>query len=231
MATIRAVSGDAVELDKSKLDLLMAGVTAALSFAGTEHAANQIRESTGDVQEAALSGSLIVGDGGFNQVAAAVQLIALRKIFPASLGMLNGNVGIQVAVGLLRTGDKIDDRIRERFKFFSRTVLDAEGSGLDPFIKVRILEDGSLMPPLDLTRRDAEIIDAVGRLHIGKAVVERLPLVRDELLCHIADVAPEQLIRNADLARFKRLGIVLRGMVQYRSSLKGPVFYFIRYFH
>ena len=67
------------------------------------------------------------------------------------------------------------------------------------------------MPPLDLPRRDAEIIDAVGRLHIGKAVVERLPLVRDELLCHIADAAPEQLIRNADLARFKRLGIVLHG--------------------
>lgn len=201
---IRAVPRHTVQLDKGKLNLLMAGAAAALAFAGAEHAADQIREAARHIQQAALAGGLVVGDGGFDQVAAAVKLVSLRQILPAVFRMLNGDVGIEIAVVLLRAGNEIDRLVRQALKLGSRTILNTERHGFNPFVEVGILENGALVASLPLPRRDAEIIQTMGRFHIRQAIVEGFPLVGNDLFRHIAHIAAEELVRNADLVRLQR---------------------------
>ena len=201
---IGAVARDAVELDERKLELLMAGIAAALALARAEHAAHQIGEAARDVEQGPLAGGLEVGDGGFNEVTAALELVPLREILPAVFRMLNGDVGVQIAVRLLRAGDKRDRLVSQRLKGAACSVLNAVGDGLDPFVEVGVLENGALMASLQLACRNTEIVKTMRRLHVGEAVIKRFPLVGDELLRHVANVRAEKRVCHANLTRLER---------------------------
>lgn len=76
----------APELHERKLDLLMAGIARKLTLAVAEGLADEICELCGDVEQAALAGRVIVGDGGLDEMACAVELVALGEVLPAKLG-------------------------------------------------------------------------------------------------------------------------------------------------
>lgn len=79
----------------------MAGIARKLTLAVAEGLADEICELCGDVEQAALAGRVIVGNGGLDEMACAVELVALGEVLPAKLGMADREICIQVAVRLL----------------------------------------------------------------------------------------------------------------------------------
>ena len=75
------VAGHAIELGEAHFDDLVAGRRDVLVPA--EGIANEVGALEGDIQQRALAGGLVMGDGGLVEVAEVVKLVAARKIAPA----------------------------------------------------------------------------------------------------------------------------------------------------
>lgn len=89
----------------------MAGIARKLTLAVAEGLADEVREPGSDIEQAALAGGVIVGDGSLDEVARAVELVALGEVLPAELGMTDREIGVQVAVRLLSLPDDLDELI------------------------------------------------------------------------------------------------------------------------
>ena len=100
---VALLAGHAPELHERKLDLLMAGIARKLTLAVAEGPADEVREPGSDIEQAALAGGVIVGDGSLDEVARAVEFVALGEVLPAELGMTDREIGVQVAVRLLNS--------------------------------------------------------------------------------------------------------------------------------
>ena len=62
-------------------------------------------------KELILAGCVVVGAGSLHHMSGAVELMALEKIGPPLLFVLNGVVGVQVSVLILSIGDNVDELI------------------------------------------------------------------------------------------------------------------------
>ena len=186
----------APELHERKLDLLMAGIAGDLPLAVAEGLADEICELRGNVEQAALAGGVIVGDGGLDEVARAVELVALGEVLPAELGMADREIGVQVAVRLLGLADDLNELV-SLGNILCFAVICAIGNGLEPFIGIRIAEDNAAVLALERAAGDAEIINAEAAA-LALLAVEDLPLHGDHFLCDHARVMAEQRIRYSN---------------------------------
>ena len=186
----------APELHERKLDLLMAGIARKLALAVAEGLADKVCKLRGNVEQAALAGGVIVGDGGLDEVARAVELVALGEVLPAELGMADREIGVQVAVRLLGLPDDLDELIRlgDVLRF---AVICAISDCLEPFIGIRIAEDNAAVLTLERAASDAEIINAEAAA-LALLAVEDLPLHGNHFLCDHARVMAEQRIRYSN---------------------------------
>lgn len=182
----------------------MAGVTLAPAFAGAEHLNHQVGKFLGDVQQVALAGGLVVGDGRFDQMPAAVQLVAFGQVLSAVFGMFDGDVGVQVSVLALGQADQFNDFVGDGDVLAAGAVLDAESHRFQPFIKIGVLEDGAAVAALHLPGDNPEIVNAMRGFRAGDAVVEGLPLIGDELLAHQAHITAEKRVGDLHLIGFQR---------------------------
>src|ERR1017187_7221637 len=62
-----------------------------------------------DVQESLFARGLVVRDGSLEHVAGAVKLVTVTKVGPALARLLDREVAVEVAVGLLRGGEQADN--------------------------------------------------------------------------------------------------------------------------
>ena len=91
-------------------------------------------------------------------------------------------------------GDDGDRLLGNTLQMGVRRKRQRVAHGLQPFVHVGILKNGTLMRALGLAGGDEEVVDAMARLRAGHAVVEHLPLEGQHHVAHKAlHAAPEQI--------------------------------------
>ena len=163
------IAGRMVELNQRQLDLLMPGVSSA--FALAKHRINAVRVSGEGVEQLPLPRGLLMGHGGFHQVARTVQLVPVAQIGPARLRLHDGEVHIQIPIGLLRTDNQRSHLLDHSLRLAVRMCRQGIARGLEPLGHIGIPEDvrrvGLSRLPVELER-----VEAAGGLAL-------LVLVRD----------------------------------------------------
>ena len=184
-----------VEAEKGNLNLLMAGEAAELSL--SEAGADEIGVLLHDVEQLRLARRLIEGDRGLKHMPVAVELMALLQILPLVVGLLDGEVGVQIAVGLLGATDKRDELVRLALELLVGADGQRVGDGLKPLRDVAVLEDHAVELALLLARGNAEVLDRVALFRAGDLVAEDLLLVRDDNVHHqLLNRGPEGVVQT-----------------------------------
>ena len=100
-----------------------------------------------------------------------VKLVFFAQICPAAFGRFHDEIGIQIAVGLLRSGNQINHLIRRPFQFLVR--LDNEGicDRFQPFGNIGILKDKSVKFALFIASGNLKIFDRVARFGVRDAII------------------------------------------------------------
>ena len=132
------VPGRCGQLDQGQLDLLMAAVAAFLAFFRPEDRADVVRVAAHDVQQARLTGRLIMRDGGLDQMPGAVKFVVVPQVGPAPLGRDRREVGVQIPVRLLRPLQHSDDFIQQGVYLGVRVRRQAVRHRLHPLGDVRV---------------------------------------------------------------------------------------------
>jgi len=94
----------------------MTRITLFLFRFRTKHGVDVVRVTAYDVQEFLLSGGVVVGNSSFNQMARAVQLMIFRQFCPALTWFRHREIGVEISVGLLGFGKKVNDIICNLFQ-------------------------------------------------------------------------------------------------------------------
>ena len=160
----------------------MAGHHAGLAGAGTHLTHHAVGIFDGDVQEIALAGGLVMGDGAFHHMAQVVELVAeLLVLHPAAvagpmMGMLgiHRSGGVQVTIGLLRRGHYRENAVDIGFQLLVRIGLEHIGSALDGLVNVGVVEgiafhfEAQVHRGMHLLRRFHEILVAAFAFALGE---------------------------------------------------------------
>ena len=165
--------------------------------AGAEGGVDVVGEPAHDVQQGALAGSLVVGDAGLDHVSGAVQLVAFGQVGPALFRRLHCEIGVEVAVGLLRGADQLDGGVGIAFQGRIGMLREQVGHRFQPLGHVAILEHHAVECAVAAPGCDAEVLDRVAGFGIGDVVVERVPLVRQHYLLYQALVALSEWVGDA----------------------------------
>ena len=191
---ITLLSRGARQLQQRQLDLLVAAVTLHPVRPRAEGAIDQVREPANDLEQPALAGRLEVGDARLDEMTGHVEFVAIPKIRPAVLRLDEREVGVEVAVRLLRLRDRRDQPVE--FGVERRIGVRAQpvARRLDPLREVGILPEKAVEPPFLLARRHLEIMHAAAALRARDAVVERLPLPGNRRLAHDPRAAGEESV-------------------------------------
>ena len=151
-----------VQLNQGQLDFLMAA-SVDLST-GAKRGANVIGEPAGHVEQLALARRLMIGDRRFEEMAGAVQLMAVLDILPAIVRLDEREIGVEVAVRLLGGGDLVDDGVGAFFQAGVALAAQSVSDAFEDFVEVGIV----VQCPFVLARRqlagDREVLDPPGNL-------------------------------------------------------------------
>ena len=101
--------GDTVEFDQCQLDFLVAAVAPFL--AGSKHRCDIIHIPAQRGEQFGLAGRLKMRDGRLNQMAGTVQFVIITQVGPTFAGRHDGEIRVEIAVGLLGANDQIHHRI------------------------------------------------------------------------------------------------------------------------
>ena len=175
-------AGETVQADERHLNFFVAGVAAALVLA--EEGADEIGIFLHDVEQLRVSGGFGPRDGGLEHVTGAVELMALLQILPLVIRLLHGEIGVEVAVRLLRPSDESDEVKRLLFQLLVRVKGQRIGHGLQPLGNVAVLEDKAVEFARLLARGDPEVFDGVALLDARHGVFEHLFLEGDHNLAY-----------------------------------------------
>ena len=200
---IAPLVGGVVELDERQLDFLMAVIAAQLALGGAEDTGDLLHIAAHHVEEGALPGGAEMGDRGLQQVAGAVELVALVEVGPALPRLLHNIPGVEVAILPLGGGQQLNGAVQQFFELGVRMGLQAVGGGLHPLGKVAVLEHQADILPRIQPRGDAQVVDdptGLGALH---AVVQGLPLVGNDLLPHQLLVPGPKPVVNLDIPKWQ----------------------------
>ncbi|MCW0415765.1 hypothetical protein NB689_001519 [Xanthomonas sacchari] len=177
----------------------MPGVAVQLRGAGAEGGVDVVGEPAHDVEQGAFAGGLEVGHAGLDHVPGAVQLVALGQVGPAFLRRLHREVGVEVAVGLLRGPDQLDGGVGVALQRRIGMLCEQVGHRFQPFGHVAVLEHHAVERAVAAAGGDAEVLDGMAGFGIGDVVVERVPLVGQHHLLHQALVALPERIGDAQV--------------------------------
>ena len=121
-----------------------------------EHAAQVVCQLDRDRQQIALAGRLHVHGGGGEAVAGVIQLVVVY-VLPAPLGRVEGYLGVEVAVILLRGGDPADHLVHLPVQVrIARYTVDVSHR-LQPLVAVAVAPVGALVGALLQAGGDAEV--------------------------------------------------------------------------
>ena len=167
---VARIPGDAVQAKQRQLDLLMAGdaLHAALAEAGV----NVVHQAKDNMKQLVHARGLVQRHGGLDEVTRAVELVALEQIRPAGNGVPDGEVGVQIAVRLLRTADERDDVPHARGKRLVRLNAQGIGGSLQPFGDVAVLKHHAVKLALLLAGSHAEVFNRMGLRRAGHLVAQ-----------------------------------------------------------
>ena len=107
-AQVFGLTGGLRQLAEGELDFLVAGIAALLALAAAEDGGDGVRVAAHHVEEDARARGLVVGDGGLDEVAGAVEFVAVVEVRPALVRRDEREVAVEVAVWLLGGGDDGD---------------------------------------------------------------------------------------------------------------------------
>ena len=197
--------GGMIHPHQANFHLRVAGNT--LDFPGADVLGNVVRHPLHDLQKGILPGGFIVGNGSLHHVTGAVQLVAFQQILVSVLRLLDGEIGVQVAIRLLGPSDDVDHRVRPLFQIGVRPDGQGVGHPLQPFGHVTVLEDHAIEFSLFQSRSNAEIGHGMALFRAGDPVMENIFLVvnggvQNQLLLG----APEG-IPDGSLFQCNRLGL------------------------
>jgi hypothetical protein len=169
---VALLAGEVVELDQGQLDLLVAGGVELL--ARSEGRVDVVDELQRGVEQVALAGRLVVGDGGLDQVAGTVQLVPHTTIRPTLLGRRKREIRVEVPVGLLGGDDALDQLIDVGFQLRITLVHQRVGRPLDHLVHVRVVEEVALELAVDFAGRLVEIAQPARFVALLETVRQRV---------------------------------------------------------
>ena len=129
-----------IELDQRKLDFLMPAIAALLALARPEGRGDVVDVAQHDVEQPAPAGGLEIGDGAFQHVAGAIELVIVAEVGPALLRLAPDIPAVEIAVGQLRLREMLDDGFDLRLDVGVAPVRQRIARRLDPFADVGIPE-------------------------------------------------------------------------------------------
>ena len=132
------IAGRAIQLDERHLDLGMP--VDAVATRRAELALDRLDGAQRDVEQPVVGEGAVPRDGGLDQVADAVQLVAPGEVLVFGARGDDLDVGVEVAVRALRRTHRVDRFVGGRGE--GRVVLAAElpADRLEPLVRVRIEE-------------------------------------------------------------------------------------------
>ena len=211
--------GGVIHPHQADLHLRVAGD--ALDFPGADMGGDVVRHPLHDLQKGILPRGVIVGNGSLHHVTGAVQLVAFQQILVSVLRLLDGEIGVQVAIRLLGPGDDVDHRVRPLFQIGIRPDGQGVGHPLQPFGHVAVLENHAIEFSLLQPRGDAEIGHGMALFRAGDLVIQDFFLVvnggvQDQLLLGTPEGIP-----NGSLFQFNGLGLFPNhGIAPFTSHFK-----------
>src|SRR5262249_12883994 len=129
-----AFAGLSVELGQRQFDLGMPG--SGHTPSGTEAAMQIVDEAPGDREQPVVAGGAAIRDRRLDQVATAVELVAMREVGPSLVWFGHCVVRVEVAVGALSRRDQIDHFAARRLQGWARHTRHLARGGLEPFVDV-----------------------------------------------------------------------------------------------
>ena len=98
----------------------------------------------GNIKKLSLSRCFVISAGGFDEVSRAVQFMTLEQICPALFRVLYSEKCVEIAVLVLRIGDKVNELVSLPFEVFIRLVCDRISRCFEPFVSIAVLKDHSV---------------------------------------------------------------------------------------
>ncbi len=114
---VALVAGDAVKPDEAHLNDFVSGPEMQLVGSGAEGLAEEVGFLDGDIEEVGLAGGLVVGGGGFEEMARIVKFVAEFGVVHPPVGAgpfvrmcrVDGAGGVKITVGFLGGGKQGDE--------------------------------------------------------------------------------------------------------------------------
>jgi hypothetical protein len=132
-----------------------------------------IDDPPGDPQQALVPGRAAMGQRGLEEVARAVELVALGEVGPALVRLGNLVVGVEVAVLALGRRDQLDRLVHRRAEPVAGLARPLVGRRVEPLVDVRVHEDGAAVAPRGSAGRDPKVLQVARGLEHPQAVRER----------------------------------------------------------
>src|SRR5260370_36803290 len=130
-----------IQFHQRELDFFMSGVTAFLARFSAEDGIDVVRIATQRIQQNALAGGREMRHRCFDEVTGTIQLMPVTQVRPALLRLDNGEIGIEIAIGLLGGDNKADNFVnlclQRRVWMGGKTVA----RGFKPLGNIRVPED------------------------------------------------------------------------------------------
>src|SRR6185312_10566627 len=126
------VARQAIELHQGELDLGVAAIATLLTGSGTERVADMLDVALHDAEPAPATGGLEIGNGALEHVAGVVELVVVAEVGPAVLGLAVEIPAVEIAVGLLRLFEIVDDGLDLGFDVGVAAVAQRVAGRLDP---------------------------------------------------------------------------------------------------
>ena len=98
-----------IQFHQRELDFFMPGVTAFLAWRGAKDGIDVVRIATQRIQQNAFTRGLKMRHRCFYEVTGTIQLVPVTQVRPALLRLNNGEIAIEIAIGLLSRDNKIDN--------------------------------------------------------------------------------------------------------------------------
>src|SRR5215467_5688770 len=121
-----------VQFHQCEFDLLMAGVATFLSLLRAKDGVDVIHVTTYSIQQNPLAGCLEMSHSCLNEMTSTIQLMHVAQIRPALLRLDNGEIRIEIAIGLLGIHDEADGLIEQGIKCRIRMGSETIAGGLYP---------------------------------------------------------------------------------------------------
>ena len=146
----------------------------------SEMPVDAVRKLPAHIQKSVLACCLVIGNARLHHVACTVQLMAFLHIGELLTGFLENEIGVEIAVLLLRPRDDGNDFIGALFELFVRTDGQRVCDTLQPLCDITVLKDHSIEGALLKPCCDAEICDGRALFDAGNTVIHDVFLIRND---------------------------------------------------